>query len=64
KEAYVKYLGTGIGEGMNSFSVININDAEEWDQRSGFQTVDLVEELELVVYSPQDEVEEIRWRKW
>jgi len=57
-------LGTGIGEGMNSFSVVSINEAGEWNQRSGFQTVDLVEDLELVVYSPQDEVEEIRWRKW
>ena len=64
KEAYVKYLGTGIGEGLKSFSVVDINENGEWDQRPGFQTVDVMEELELAVYSPEDEVEEIRWRKW
>ncbi|MBO5666128.1 MAG: 4-phosphopantetheinyl transferase family protein, partial [Firmicutes bacterium] len=64
KEAYVKYLGTGIGEGLKSFSVVDINENGEWDQKPGFQTVDVMEELELAVYSPEDEVEEIRWRKW
>ena len=55
KEAYVKYLGTGIGEGLKTFSVL--------DQKN-FTAVDVVEELELVVYSPEEEVEEIRWMKW
>jgi len=64
KEAYVKYLGTGIGEGLKTFSVVEFDGEGNWAEKEGFQAVDLVEELELVVYSPQEEVEEIRWRKW
>ena len=64
KEAYVKYLGTGISEGLKTFSVVDIDGSKGWKEKNGFETVDIMEELELAVYSPDEEIEEILWRKW
>ena len=70
KEAYVKYLGTGIGEGLKTFSVVQERTTGDFCEKDGYQQVELcgIPEVEdalvFAVYSPEDEVEEIRWMKW
>ncbi|MBO4991433.1 MAG: 4'-phosphopantetheinyl transferase superfamily protein [Firmicutes bacterium] len=66
KEAYVKYLGTGISRGLKTFSVI-----EEGNQADGFLTVDwrsvseeAAEELETALYAPGECVEGMEWIRW
>ena len=70
KEAYVKYLGTGIGEGLKTFSVVQERTAGDFREKDGYQTVELCgipeaeHALELAVYAPEEEIEEIIWRNW
>ncbi|MBR5001340.1 MAG: 4-phosphopantetheinyl transferase family protein, partial [Firmicutes bacterium] len=70
KEAYVKYLGTGIGEGLKTFSVVQEGTAGDFREKDGYQKVELCgipeaeHELELAVYTPEEEIEEIIWRNW
>lgn len=69
KEAYVKYLGTGIGKGLNTFSVFKEGSGEEV-QRPGYRMVDLravsdeaADELVVVAYCPEEEIESVEWLK-
>ena len=70
KEAYVKYLGTGIGEGLKTFSVVQKGTTGDFCEKAGYRGVDLCgipeaeETLVFAVYAPNEEIEEIRWMKW
>jgi len=66
KEAYVKYLGTGLSQGLNTFSAV-----ERGNEAEGFMAVDLSAlsaraqgELEAAVYAPREKVEGIEWIEW
>lgn len=59
KEAYVKYLGTGIKEGLNTFSVV-----QELHHKSvHLRTIseEAADELLAAVYCPEEEIEGYEW---
>ena len=69
KEAYVKYLGTGIKEGFNTFSVFEVAAKGADGESCSFQTVDLgeisdeaAEQLHVAVYC-REEIESVEWLK-
>lgn len=66
KEAYVKYVGTGLSQGLTTFSTL-----EGGKEKQGFVTVNLgcvsekaQRELEIAVYSPWEDIEGIEWIEW